>query len=90
MFYWNQTNISRANATRLLAPLQAALKAPHTYNEVIRLDSADAIALKFRGDVYLAQGETERALQDYDEALRLDPDDDAEAAEARARATTAQ
>ena len=57
------------------------------YNEVIGLDPTDAIAFKFRGDVYFAQGESERAIQDYDEALRLDPDADAEAAEARARAS---
>lgn len=64
-------------------------RAIRDYDAVIQLDPNDAIAFKYRGDAYLAKADYDRAIQDYDEAIRLDPSD-TDAAEARARASSAR
>ena len=39
----------------------------------MRLDPGDAVALDTRGDVFVDKGEFDRAIEDYDAALRLNP-----------------
>lgn len=57
-------------------------KAIEAYTAAIDRDSKYSFAYLGRGDAYLAKGDVDRALLDYDQAVRLDPNNDA----ARARA----
>ena len=43
------------------------------YDEAIRLDPQDAVAYYNRGVAYKNLGQTERANQDFAQAIRLDP-----------------
>ncbi|HLJ92528.1 MAG TPA: tetratricopeptide repeat protein [Gemmataceae bacterium] len=59
-------------------------KAIAAYTAAINRDSQYSFAYVGRGDAYLAQGDADRALVDYDHAVRLDPSN--AAAKARADA----
>ncbi len=59
-------------------------KAIAAYTAAIHRDSKYSFAYVGRGDAYLAQGDADRALVDYDHAVRLDPSN--EAAKVRADA----
>ena len=48
-----------------------------SYSEAIQRDPKYSFAYIGRGDVYLAKGDLDRALRDYECALRLDPANDA-------------
>ena len=55
---------------------KANMTAPfRDYDQVIKLDSNDAIGYVNRGISYAEQGEYDRAIRDFDQALRLDPND---------------
>src|SRR5439155_7051173 len=59
-------------------------KAITAYTAAIDRDPKYAFAYIGRGDAYLAKGEADRALEDYDHAVRLDPSN--EVAKVRAEA----
>jgi Tfp pilus assembly protein PilF len=44
-----------------------------SYNEALRLDPKNALALAIRGGCFVRKGSLDRALADLNEALRLDP-----------------
>jgi len=46
------------------------------YTEAIRLDPKIALAYSSRGTVYLQLGKKELAIQDFEKALSIDPDDE--------------
>lgn len=48
-----------------------------TYTEVLELDSKHYLALRSRGDAYLNIGEHEKAVADFAEAIKLEPEDSA-------------
>jgi tetratricopeptide (TPR) repeat protein len=48
-------------------------KAIAAYTEAIRRDPKYSYAYLGRGDVYLLKGDLDRALLDFDQAVRLDP-----------------
>jgi tetratricopeptide (TPR) repeat protein len=48
-----------------------------TYTEVLQLDSKHYLALRSRGDAYLNIGEHEKAVADFAEAIKLEPEDSA-------------
>ena len=48
-------------------------RATTDFDEAIRLNPKNAIALFGRGTAYHCKGHCDRALADYDEAIRLDP-----------------
>jgi tetratricopeptide (TPR) repeat protein len=48
-------------------------KAIAAYTEAIGRDSKNSLAYVGRGNVYLAKGDFDRALLDFEEAARLDP-----------------
>ena len=45
-------------------------------SKALELNPGDDAALMYRGNVYLMQGEREKALQDYESALRINPSND--------------
>jgi tetratricopeptide (TPR) repeat protein len=47
------------------------------YTEVLGLDSKHYLALRSRGDAYLNLGEHEKAVADFAEAIKLEPEDSA-------------
>ena len=51
-------------------------KAIAAYSDAIRRDPKYSFAFLGRGDVYLAQGDLDRALLDYKQAVRLDPNNE--------------
>ena len=63
-------------------------KAIAAYSEAIKLDPKYSFAYLGRGDAYLAKGDPNRALLDYDCAARLDPEN--AAAKERANLVRAQ
>jgi tetratricopeptide (TPR) repeat protein len=63
-------------------------KAITAYSDAIRRDPKYAFAYLGRGDVYLAKGDLDRAALDYNQAVRLDPSN--EAAKERAHAVGQQ
>jgi tetratricopeptide (TPR) repeat protein len=63
-------------------------KAIAAYTEAIGRDPKYAFAYIGRGDAYLLKGDLDRALLDYDQAIRLDPKD--ESAKARAEVVRAE
>jgi len=63
-------------------------KAIAAYTEAIGRNSKSSLAYLGRGDVYLLKGDLDRALLDYDQAVRLDPKN--EAAKARAEVVRAE
>jgi tetratricopeptide (TPR) repeat protein len=50
-------------------------KAIATYTKAIERDPKYSFSYIGRGDMYLLQGDLDRALQDYSQAARLDPHD---------------
>jgi tetratricopeptide (TPR) repeat protein len=48
-----------------------------TYTEVLGLDAKHYLALRSRGDAYLNIGEHEKAVADFAEAIKLEPEDSA-------------
>jgi tetratricopeptide (TPR) repeat protein len=50
-----------------------AVRALADYNEAVRLDPANPIALNIRGLEFLRRGDLDRAIADFSEAMRLDP-----------------
>jgi tetratricopeptide (TPR) repeat protein len=52
-------------------------KAIAAYSEAIKLDPNYSYSYVGRGDAYVAKGDLDRALLDYDQAARLDPQNDA-------------
>src|SRR5262245_29766744 len=50
-------------------------KAIATYTKAIERDPKYSFSYIGRGDAYVLQGDLDRALQDYNQAARLDPDD---------------
>ena len=42
-------------------------------NQAVRYDPKSANAFSNRGFAHVGQGDLDRAIQDYDEAIRLDP-----------------
>jgi tetratricopeptide (TPR) repeat protein len=44
------------------------------YSEIIRLDPKCAEALGNRGEIYLAKGDHDHAISDFDEALKIKPE----------------
>ena len=52
-------------------------KAINAYSQAIKLDPKYPYAYLGRGDAYLVKGDVTSALQDYDRAVKLDPDNDA-------------
>jgi tetratricopeptide (TPR) repeat protein len=63
-------------------------KAIAAYSDAISRDPKYSFAYVGRGDVYLAKGDLDRALLDYNHAVRLDPNNDS--AKARARVVSEQ
>jgi tetratricopeptide (TPR) repeat protein len=63
-------------------------KAIDAYTEAIGRDPKYSYAFLGRGDAYLLKGDLDRALLDYDQAVRLDPTNDA--AKTRADAVRAE
>jgi len=63
-------------------------KAIAVYSDAIRRDPKYSFAYLGRGDAYLAKGNLDRAALDYNQAVRLDPSN--EAAKARAHAVGEQ
>jgi tetratricopeptide (TPR) repeat protein len=51
-------------------------KAIAAYSEAIKRDSKYSFAFLGRGNAYVATGDLDRALLDYDQAVRLDPTND--------------
>jgi tetratricopeptide (TPR) repeat protein len=52
-------------------------KAIAAYSKAIKLDPKYSFSYLGRGDAYLAKGDRTRALQDYERAARLDPENGA-------------
>lgn len=52
-------------------------KAIAAYSEAIKRDPKYSFSYLGRGDAYLAKGDLQRALTDYDAAVRVDPENDA-------------
>jgi tetratricopeptide (TPR) repeat protein len=52
-------------------------KAIATYTKAIQRDPKYSFSYIGRGDAYVLQGDLDRALQDYNQAARLDPDNPA-------------
>ncbi|HMF12392.1 MAG TPA: tetratricopeptide repeat protein [Gemmataceae bacterium] len=63
-------------------------KAIDAYTNAIRRDPKYSFAYLGRGDAYLLKGDLDRAILDYDQAIRLDPTN--EAAKARAEVVRAE
>jgi tetratricopeptide (TPR) repeat protein len=63
-------------------------KAIAAYSDLIGRHPKSALAYQCRGDAYLAKNDLDRALLDYDNAVRLDPKN--EDAKARAEAVREQ
>jgi len=52
-----------------------AARALADYDEAVRLDRANTVALNLRGLEFSSRGEYDRAIADFSEAIRIDPDD---------------